>query len=120
MSHEATELQLYIENDYALNGRQGRVILERRATKVASGKYEHDKAVKLYMDFAESGAKKYAKEFGGGEWQRMFPVSARKEVAVAFTKNFEQECAAGQYAHLIPKKYQPKPVKPATKARRRA
>ena len=44
----------------------------------------------------------------------------RKEVAIAFTKDFEQECAAGQYAHLIPKKYQPKPAKPVAKARRRA
>lgn len=120
MSHEATELQLYIENDGGLYRQQGLPILKNLATKVASGKYEHDKAVKLYMHFAESGAKKYAKEFGGGEWQRMFPVPVRKEVAIAFAKDFERECAAGQYAHLIPKKYQPKPAKPSAKPRRRA
>ncbi len=73
MSHEATELQLYIENDYALHRRQGLPILKNLATKVASGKYEHDKAVKLYMDFAESGAKKYAKEFGGGRMAEDVP-----------------------------------------------
>lgn len=66
MSTEATELQLYIENDRGLHRQQGLPILKNLATKVASGKYEHDKAVKLYMHFAESGAKKYAKEFGGG------------------------------------------------------
>lgn len=47
-------------------------------------------------------------------------MPVRKEVAIAFTKDFERECAAGQYADLIPKKYQPKPSKPAPKSRRRA
>jgi len=50
----------------------------------------------------------------------MFPVPTRKEAATALTKDFERECAAGQYAHLIPKKYQPKPAKPSAKPRRRA
>jgi len=62
----ARELQLYIKNNEALHRRQGLPILKNLATKVASGKYEHDKAVKLYMYLTESGAKEYAKEFGGG------------------------------------------------------
>lgn len=78
MSTEATELQLYIENDRGLHRQQGLPILKNLATKVASGKYEHDKAVKLYMHFAESGAKKYAKEFGGGRMAKDVP-RARSE-----------------------------------------
>ena len=66
MSHEATELQLYIENDGGLHRRQVIPIRKSLATKVASGTYDHDKAVKVYMRLAESGAQGYVKEYGGG------------------------------------------------------
>lgn len=111
MSVGAHELELYIDNDGDLYRQQGQPILRNLATKKATGKYNHDQAVKVYMSFADNGAKKYAKEFGsngGADWSKMFPVSDRKQVAEAFTGSFETEYALGNYNHLLPKKYQPK------------
>lgn len=119
MHTSARELKLYIENDGELYRSQGLPIIKNLTAKTASGKYEHDKAVKLYMYFMDSGAKKYVKDFGGGEWSKVFPVPVRKEAAEAFAKEFETECALGNYAAYVPKKYQAK-AKPAPKARRRA
>ena len=111
MSAAAKELHVYIDNDGGLYRQQGQPILKNLATKKATGVYDHDKAVKLYMYYAENGAKKYAKEFGsngGADWSKMFPVSDRKQVAEAFAKDFETEYANGSYRDLLPKKYQPK------------
>ena len=57
------------------------------------------------MYLAESGAKKYAREFGG-VWHDMFPVPVRREVAKAWRDEFEVEYATGAYDDLKPKKYQ--------------
>lgn len=111
MSVGAHELEIYIDNDGTLYRQQGQPILKNLATKKATGAYDHDKAVKVYMSYAENGAKKYAKEFGsdgGADWSKMFPVSDRKQVAEAFAKDFETEYALGNYSELLPKKYQPK------------
>jgi hypothetical protein len=112
MSVGAHELELYIDNDATLYRQQGEPILKNLATKKAKGVYNHDVAVKLYGDFVENGAKKYAKEHGGhgAVWHQMFPVHDRKQVAEAFARSFEVEYALGNYHHLLPKKYQ----KPAT------
>jgi len=96
----ATELALYIENDGDLYRQQGQPILKNLANKAAQGKYNHAKAVKLYMYLMESGAKKYVKEFGSGgegEWHRMFSVATRKEAADAFASNFGAEYRTGAY-----------------------
>lgn len=77
--------------------------------KKASGKYQRDGAAKLYMYLMESGAKKYAKEFGG-ERNKLFPKADRESAAREFVREFETEYANGQYAAHVPKKYQPKPA----------
>ncbi len=111
MSVGAHELEIYIDNDGTVYRQQGHPNLKNLAAKKATGAYDHDKAVKVYMSYAENGAKKYAKEFGsdgGADWSRMFPVSDRKQVAEAFAKSFETEYALGNYSELLPEKYQPK------------
>jgi hypothetical protein len=125
MSHSqdsvATELSLYIENDGQLHRQQGEPILKNLILKVAKGVYNHDGAVKLYMHLMESGAKKYVKEHGSGgekEWSRVFSVTVRKSVAEDFAKSFETEAALGNYAHLLPKKYQAVAKKPVRRAAR--
>jgi hypothetical protein len=105
MSHEATELKLFIDNDGDLY-RQMRTSIDRNLiTKKARGIYQHDLAVKGFGYLAEAGAKKYAKEFGG-TWHQMFTPAVRREVAEALTRNFEGEAALGNYDYLLPKKYQ--------------
>lgn len=117
-SAEARELSLYIENDGTLYRQQAEPILKNLILKVAKGVYDHDKAVKLYMYLMESGAKKYVKEHGGGEWSRVFSVATRKSVAEDFAKSFETEAALGNYAHLLPKKYQTAAKAPAKRGKR--
>ena len=105
----ASELKLFTENDGEIYRQQTQSILKNLATKKASGKYDHDKAVTLFMYLAESGAKKYAKEFGGPgapAWHDMFPVAIRKIAAAEWRDEFESEYANGAYDNMLPKKYQ--------------
>lgn len=108
VSHEATELTLFIENDADLYRQQMQPIQKNLVTKMARGLYDKTKAEKLWMYLAESGAKKYVKEFGSGsegEWHRMFPVSVRKEVARILNDSFMVEASLGNYNRYLPKKY---------------
>jgi hypothetical protein len=107
----ARELKLFTENDGDLYRQQTTSILKNLATKKASGKYDHARAADLFMYLAESGAKKYAKEFGGGVWHEMFPVAVRREVAGEWRDEFEVEYETGAYDSLLPKKYQAKKKK---------
>lgn len=114
----AAELKLFTENDGDIYRGQTTSILKNLATKKASGKYDRDKAVDLFRYLAESGAKKYAKEFGGGAaWHDMFPVAVRRIAATEWRDEFETEYGYGNYDNLLPKKYQ---KSPATKARQAA
>lgn len=102
LSHEAQELVLYIENDGDLYRQQNQPILRNLANKAAQGKYDHQKAIKLWLYLMDNGAKKYAKEFGG-TWNTMFPVAARKEAAKVFADDFEANWRAGEYRSYLTK-----------------
>jgi hypothetical protein len=105
--HAARELELYVDNDGELYRQQGLPILKNLALKMYRGAYDHGKAVKLYMYYMESGAKKYAREFGEGrEWHSLFSVPTRRHVAEQFAKFFETEWQNGSYRDLLPKKWQ--------------
>ena len=109
---EATELTIYIDNEGTLYP-QKLSILKNLATKKARGQYKHDLAVKGFGYLVETGAKKYAREFGG-TWHQMFDASTRKIVAEELTKAFEAEAALGNYNYLLPKKYQKTDKSPAS------
>lgn len=103
----ATELELYIDNDADLYRQQRQPILKNLMTKKSKGIYDRAKAVKLYCYLMESGAKKYAKEFGNpNDWSRMFSPGTRKRAAEAFVEAFETEAESGNYDNFLPKKYQ--------------
>lgn len=108
----ATELRLFIDNDGDLYRQQYQPIIKNLVTKQARGVYDKDKAIKLWLYLVESGAKKYVKECGSGEWHQMFNVPTRKEVARQLNEHFLTESALGAYASLLPKKYQPGAHKP--------
>lgn len=106
VSHEATELMLFIENDGDLYRQQTKPIEKNLITKMARGVYDKTKAEKLWMYLAESGAKKYAKEFGiASEWHKTFSVAVRKEVAHLLNEGFIVEAELGNYNSYLPKKY---------------
>ena len=104
------ELKLFTENDGDIYRQQTTSILKNLATKKAQGKYDHDKAAALFMYLTETGAKKYAREFGGpgaeARWHEMFPIDVRRLVAAEWRDEFEVEFANGSYDNMLPKKYQ--------------
>jgi len=112
-THAARELHLFIDNDGDLYRQQYQPILKNLATKQAKGVYDKGKAIKLWMYLVENGAKKYVREFGGGEWNRVFDKETRLEVARLLNEHFLEEYALGAYGSLLPKKYQPKEVRHA-------
>ena len=98
------ELKLFTENDGDIYRSQTTTILKNLAGKKASGKYDRARAVDAFMALAETGAKKYAAEFGGGVWHAMFPMAIRKAAAEDWRDEFETEYDLGNYDHLVPKK----------------
>jgi hypothetical protein len=103
------ELQLFTENDADLYRQKTTPIVRRLRTRQAQGTYDHDRAVDMFMYLAEAGARKYAREHGGGEheWNKIFPTDVRRAAATAWRDEFEQESADGNYdnATYLPKKY---------------
>lgn len=94
----ATELELYIENDYDLVGApnsMGKNIERMLLKKVHKGKFDLLASVRAWMYLMEAGAKKYAKEFGDGEraWATMFNKPTREKVATRFAREFATEHA---------------------------
>jgi hypothetical protein len=103
------ELVLFIENDGDLYRQQTTSIIKNLSTKMAKGEYDKDKALKLWAYLMDAGAKKYAKNFGEpAEWNRTFSVETRREAAKEFNDAFLVAYAEGEYADLLPKKYQKK------------
>lgn len=96
------DLVMFVENDGDLYRQQWQPIIKNLANKKAQGKYDHDKAIRLLMYLMESGAKKYAKEFGG-TWNVMFSVPTRREAAREFVKAFEDEYRTGVYDKYLTK-----------------
>jgi hypothetical protein len=104
----AQELKLYTENDGDIYRQQIQPILKNLATKAARGIYKHEGGAKLFMYLTETGAKKYAREFGGpgATWHEMFPIAIRRVVADEWASEFEVEYKNGSYESMLPKKYQ--------------
>ena len=104
------ELKTYTENDGDIYRQQTTSILKNLATKKARGVYDSELAVQAFMHLAETGAKKYAREFGGpgaeASWHEMFPMDVRREAATDWRDEFETEYDLGNYDFLLPVKYQ--------------
>ena len=106
------ELQQYAANEADLYPQRQSIEMSL-AIKKARGVYKRDLAVKAFGYFADAGAKKYAKEFGG-TWHKMFDVPTRRAVAKNLTTAFEEEHKLGNYDRLLPKKYQKQAKAPAS------
>ncbi len=91
IDHDAVrELTLYAENDGDLHRSMERPIMRNLARKMINGSYDPNLAVKGWMHWADAGARKYAKEFGG-TWNVMFSPATRHAVAVQAARHFESE-----------------------------
>jgi hypothetical protein len=81
LSHEARELVLHIENTEPLY-RQERYMYEALNKKERKGKFDREKAVKMFEYLATRAAKDYAKDnLSPGEWNRVFTTASRREAA---------------------------------------
>lgn len=104
--HAAAELVLYIENtsDLSPDGPrgQGRDVLLNALRKWRKGTYDPALAVRLFEYLAESGAKRYAKEFGSSEkeWSTMFTPATRQEAARQLEASFRNSAEHGEYDHI--------------------
>ena len=99
----ARELHAYIVNDYDLHRQQETPIIRNLMRKRAAGKFDMRKSIKLWGYLAESGAKKYAKEYGTErDWSRMFNPRERQLVATRMARNFKETADAGQYDDFLP------------------
>lgn len=103
--HAATELVLYIENtsDLSPDGPhgQGRSVLLNALRKWRKGTYDPTLAVRLFEYLAESGAKRYAKEYGSErEWSTMFNPATRHEAARQLEESFRNSAEQGEYDHV--------------------
>ncbi len=92
-AHAATELELYIENEYKLVGAdnsQGKLIEKNLKRKIQRGQFDYESSIDAWAHLIESGAKSYAREFGG-TWHEMFSPATRRFVAERWAKHFAEE-----------------------------
>ena len=87
---EATELKLFIDNDANLYRQRLVPIVKNIQKKMKSGKYDHNKAPKLWKYLVDDGAKKYAKEFPGVKFDR----KVKDHVAQEFADEYRVEIEA--------------------------
>lgn len=103
--HAATELVMYIENTSDLSpdgpSGQGRSVLLNALRKWKKGTYDSTKAVRLFEYLAESGAKRYAKEYDSEKnWATMFNPATRHEAAKQLEASFRSSVENGEYDHV--------------------
>lgn len=87
------ELDLYAENTSELYA-QKKAILANIKRKLASGKYDHALAPKLWMYWADAAAKRYVKEFSapGDKVDSVFNKATR----MAFAKELADRYRTGE------------------------
>ncbi len=96
---------LYIENTSDLSpdgpSGQGRSVLLNALRKWRKGTYDPALAVRLFEYLAESGAKRYAKEFDSEKnWNTMFNPATRQEAASQLEASFRNSAEHGEYDHV--------------------
>lgn len=94
--HAKRELELYIENEYALIGdprSMGKAIDTNLRKKVAKGTYDPQKAPQAWQHLIDEGAKRYAKAFSSSERDatQIFNAATRRAVAADFARAWEAE-----------------------------
>lgn len=85
-SHEAKELELYIDNDAALY-QQWKAIVKNLQLKREKGTYNSSRAADAFMHLVDAGARKYRREFGMGT--SSFSRPTRRKVAESYAASFE-------------------------------
>jgi len=100
--HGAQDLQLTIENDHKHYG-QLESIRDNLVRKIASGKYDHAQASKLFQYLTDAGSKQYKKDHGsaGGSGGHAFDVATRQAAAREMAHEFHEEVKSGDHDHRL-------------------
>lgn len=101
-THAATELVLFIENTADLSpggpSGQGHSVLINALRKWRKGTYDPVLGVRLFEYLAESGAKRYAREFDHpSRWSEIFNPATRRAVARQLEEDFRASVERGEY-----------------------
>jgi hypothetical protein len=101
------ELQMFTENDGDLHRQQHEPIRKNLVNKMASGKYDHAQATKLYGHLLASASQKYKKDMGGagGGGSHAFDPATRAAAAKRMADDFHDEAKAGDHDHHLHKKH---------------
>lgn len=89
MSDEATELELFLVNDWN-SYRHLQDCISNLERKVARGTYDNERALKIFKYPVETAAKEYAKGYGT-PWHVMFPVAVRREVERSLFNEYRED-----------------------------
>lgn len=88
----ARELELYAVNTADLYSRMICPAIENLRCKAAKGKYDQEKAVKLFEYVADEAAKMYHREFcGSGRYYDVFNAATRKAVAKSLEEYYRED-----------------------------
>lgn len=92
MSAEAHELVLHADNDRHLHHSSHQPIIKNLKKKAKAGKYDSEKAKKLWGYHADRAAQSYHKQHGsGGKWHHMFSTEHRRQAAAHFEAHHRAE-----------------------------
>jgi hypothetical protein len=102
-SMEATELILYTENDRGTYFAYLEPMLRAATKHYEKGQGDYEKLLKGFLRVATASAKQYTLEHGSmaEAWNRVFPISVRKEVAQHFAEYFLWEYRAGNKWEIL-------------------
>jgi len=109
----AYALELYMDNDYAIQKQRVEPIRKNLEKKIAKGVFDPGRSVDLWMYAVEDAAKKYFKEEvqavysdarARGRWNDMFPRSTRlvvaKRAALSFMEDMGLPVSKAQWAEV--------------------
>jgi hypothetical protein len=97
MSDDAKELVLHADNESHLHHSSEMPIKRNLSAKFRKGKYDHEKAPKLWAYHADRAAQSYSKQHGTPDqpWHKMFSPGVRKEAAKHWADRHHDDMKAG-------------------------
>lgn len=99
MSDAAHELVLHADNSSGLYHSSHLPIVKNLEKKFKAGKYDHEKAVKLWKYHADRAGQDYHKQHGNAytPWHKMFSPKDREQAARHFAGEHKVEMEAGNF-----------------------
>lgn len=97
----ARELELFLENDQHLYHSQFLPIIKNLKKKIASGKYDHKQAPKLWAYYVENGLKSYVKALGEHrDWHQLLSTKDRMILATKLADSYYDGIMNGEFEHV--------------------